>query len=243
IERFTGRLGETSERTVFRWLSGDVGWPQARQRVALEGVSGLPVADLGFKPRGKSMPTRWSSEEDPEVRRRDFVGAAAGAAAASLSVGSSAVAVPPQRVGTSDVIRLRDAVERLVELDAVQGGNGLERAAVQGAAEALRLQQGAASQRVRTRLFSLAANFTCRAGWALIDAGRLEGAGRHLERALMLAGMARDADMEMQVWNLRSMLARQRQDYAEAEAAARAAQATGVVRRSGVHASLGYARL
>ncbi|MGA5183032.1 XRE family transcriptional regulator [Streptomyces pseudogriseolus] len=243
IEQFTGRVGETSERTVFRWLSGEVGWPQARQRVALERASGRPVADLGFKPRGKSMRARRSSEEDPEVRRREFVGAAAGAAAAvSIPVGSSAAAAP-RRVGTSDVIRLRDAAERLVELDAVQGGTGLERASVRGAEQALLLQRGAASQRVRTRLFSLAANFTCRAGWALIDAGRLDGAGRHLERALMLAGMARDADMEMQVWNLRSMLARQRGDYVEAVAAAQAAQATGVVRRSPVHASLGYARL
>ncbi|MFE7965415.1 XRE family transcriptional regulator [Streptomyces cellulosae] len=242
IGQFTGRLGETSERTVFRWLSGEVRWPHGRQRLALERVSGRPVTDLGFTPRGKSMSTRRSSEEDPEVRRREFVGAAAGVAAASISVGSPAAAAP-QRVGTSDVIRLRDAVERLVAEDALRGGGGLEQAAVRGAEEALRLQRGAASQRVRTRLFSLAANFTCRAGWALIDAGRLEGAGRHLERALTLAGMARDADMAMQVWNMRSMLARQREDYAEAVAAAQAAQATSITRRSPVHASLGWARL
>ncbi|MGV9816375.1 XRE family transcriptional regulator [Streptomyces cellulosae] len=242
IGQFTGRLGETSERTVFRWLSGEVRWPHGRQRLALERVSGRPVTDLGFTPRGKSMSTQRSSEEDPEVRRREFVGAAAGVAAAPISVGSPAAAAP-QRVGTGDVIRLRDSVERLVAVDAVRGGGSLERAAVQGSEEALRLQRGAASQRVRQRLFSLAANFTCRAGWALIDAGRLEGAGQHLDRALTLAGLARDPDMEMQVWNMRSMLFRQREDYVAAVAAAQAAQATRIVRRSAVHASLGWARL
>ncbi|MEV2217400.1 hypothetical protein AB0H86_39250 [Streptomyces sp. NPDC050997] len=48
--------------------------------------------------------------------------------------------------------------------------------------------------------------------------------------------------MTMQVWNLRAMLARQRKQYAEAVAAAQAAQATTIVRRSPLHASLAHAR-
>ncbi|MEE1931209.1 hypothetical protein V1J52_24025 [Streptomyces sp. TRM 70351] len=141
------------------------------------------------------------------------------------------------------MVRLREDIERLVALDAERGGYGLAQAALDGAAEALRLQKhNAASQRVRQRLFALASDFTATAAWSLIDAGQLDGAGRHLDHALTLAGLAQDSEMAMQVWNLRAMLARQRRAYPEAVAAARAAQATAIARRSPLHASLAHAR-
>ncbi|MBT2511546.1 hypothetical protein J7I98_38345 [Streptomyces sp. ISL-98] len=140
------------------------------------------------------------------------------------------------------MIRLRDDVERLVALDAERGGHGLEQAALAGATEALGLQRKSTTQRVRQRLFALAADFTATAAWSLIDAGRLDGAGRHLDRALTLAGLAQDSEMAIQVWNLRAMLARQRRDYAEAVASSRAAQATVIARRSPLHSSLAHAR-
>jgi tetratricopeptide (TPR) repeat protein len=241
IGGFTGRPGTTSERTVFRWLSGENRWPQERQRRGLEIVTGLPVTALGFVPRGKSKPAP-ALPEDPDVRRRQFFGAAAGTAAAAAMPLAAPVAARPSRVGTSDVIRLRDDVEHLVALDAERGGHGLEQAALDGAAEALRLQKQSTTQRVRQRLFALASSFTATAAWFLIDAGQLEGAGRHLDRALTLAGLAQDSEMAMQVWNLRAMLARQRRDYPEAVASAQAAQATAVARRSPLHASLAHAR-
>jgi tetratricopeptide (TPR) repeat protein len=240
IGGFSGRPGTTSERTVFRWLSGENRWPQERQRRGLEIVTGLPVTALGFVPRGKSQPVP-ALPEDPDVRRRQFFGAAAGTAAAAMPLAPPASA-RPSRVGTSDVIRLRDDMERLVALDAERGGHGLEQAALDGATEALRLQKQSATQRVRQRLFALASDFTATAAWSLIDAGQLDGAGRHLDRALTLAGLAQDSEMAMQAWNLRAMLARQRRDYPEAVASAQAAQATAVARRSPLHASLAHAR-
>ncbi|MGC9478833.1 XRE family transcriptional regulator [Streptomyces sp. WG4] len=240
IGSFAGRPGATSERTVFRWLSGENRWPQARQRRALEIVTGLPILALGFVPRGKST-SEPVLPEDPDVHRRRFFGAAAGTAAAA-AIPISPTAARPTRVGTSDVIRLRDAVETLVAQDAERGGHGLERAALDGAAEALGLQRRATTQRIRHRLFALASDFTATAAWSLIDAGRPEGAGRHLDRALMLAGLAQDSEMAMQVWNLRAMLARQRKEYAEAIASAQAAHATAIARRSPLHASLAHAR-
>jgi tetratricopeptide (TPR) repeat protein len=178
------------------------------------------------------------------VHRRRFVGAATGTAvAAAIPTAPALASSRPTRVGTSDVIRLRDHVTNLVALDAERGGHtALERAALAGAAEALGLQKQATTQRVRQRLFSVAADFTSRAAWSLIDAGQLDGAGKHLDRALTLAGMAQDSDMAMQVWNLRAMLARQQGEYAESVAAAQAAQATAIVRRSPLHASLAHAR-
>lgn len=240
IREFTGRPGTTSERTVFRWLSGENRWPQERQRRGLEVVTGLAATALGFQPRGKptSVP---ALPEGPDVRRRQFFGAAAGTAAAAAMPFPPASA-RPSHVGTSDVIRLRDDVERLVVLDAERGGHGLEQAALAGAAEALGLQKKSTTQRVRQRLFSLAADFTATAAWSLIDAGRLDGAGRHLDRALTLAGLAQDSEMAMQVWNLRALLARQRREYAEAVASSQAARATVIARRSPLHASLAHAR-
>ncbi|AOR37334.1 hypothetical protein BFF78_26330 [Streptomyces fodineus] len=149
----------------------------------------------------------------------------------------------PQRVGTSDVIRLRDSVKALVQLDAERGGHtALERAALAGADEALGLQRRSATQRVRQRLYAVASDFVSTAAWSMIDAGHLDTAGKHLDRALTLAGMSHDPDMTMQVWNLRAMLARQRKDFGEAVTAAEAAQATTITRRSPLHASLAHAR-
>lgn len=239
ILRITGRLGTTSERTVFRWLSGENRWPQALQRRALEDVTGLTITALGFVPRGKNTPA--PSPEDPSVHRRNFVGAATGTVAAIAA--SSLASSRPSHVGTSDVIRLRESVENLVALDAERGGHSaLERASLAGATEALDLQKRSTTQRVRNRLFSLAADFTATAAWSAVDAGQLDRAAQHLDRALTLAGMAQDHEMTMQVWNLRAMLARQRKDFGEAVAAAQAAQATWAARRSRFHASLAHAR-
>ncbi|MEU3330038.1 XRE family transcriptional regulator [Streptomyces albus] len=235
IGQFAGRRGRIGERTVFRWLSGENRWPQERQRRALERVTGLPAAALGFAPR---------TRKESDVRRRRFVGVvAAGTTAAAFPLPAApASAAGPPRVGTSDVIRLREVLDGLAARDAAHGGHGLEHAALARAAEALDLQQQSATQRVRQRLFGLAAAFTATAAWSRIDAGQLDGAGRHLDRALMLAGLAQDSERELQVWNLRAMLARQGGGYSEAVAASRAAGATAVARRSPLHASLAHAR-
>ncbi|MFB6908024.1 hypothetical protein ACFCWB_27500 [Streptomyces bacillaris] len=242
IGQLTGRPGATSERTVYRWLSGQNRWPQARQRKALENVTKLPAVRLGFVPRGKTHhhdPVR--PEEGSDVERRRFLGAAASTAAATISLTPNASA-RPSRVGTADVVRLRAGIERLVALDDERGGHGLEHVALAGAAEALGLQERAATQRVRQRLFALATDYTAQAAWSRIDAGQLDGVEARLERALTLAGLAQDSERSMQVWNLRAMLARQRGAHHEAVAAAEAGLATAVARRSPVHASLAHAR-
>ncbi|MEW9513889.1 hypothetical protein [Streptomyces bacillaris] len=137
VGRLTGRPGVTSERTVYRWLSGQNRWPQARQRLALEAVTGLSAVSLGFVPRGKTHhhdPVR--PEEGSDVERRRFLGAAASTAAVTISLTPNASA-RPSRVGTADVVRLRAGIERLVALDDERGGHGLEHVPLAGAAEAL----------------------------------------------------------------------------------------------------------
>ncbi|MET8830397.1 XRE family transcriptional regulator [Streptomyces sp. NPDC004610] len=234
--RARGYSGTVGDRTVRNWLSGKTRWPHPRQREALGAVFGCTAEDLGF-----SRPPAGSITTEPEssVRRRNFFSATTGTAVA--------VAVPvdsrPARVGTSDVIRLRSGLDALMALDDNRGGHeGLERAALAGAEDALDKVKQASSQRIRQRLFSVAADYTATAAWSALDARRSDRTQRHLDRALYLAGMANDPIAEIRVWNSYAMLAHQRSQYTQAVDAGYAAQATAVTRRDPFFASLAHAR-
>lgn len=229
-----GHEGTVSDRTIRNWLTGKTRWPHPRQREALQAVFGCEAEELGF-----SRPARCPSpvsEPESSVRRRYF-----------LTATTSAVVTPfvgalPQ-VGSSDVIRLRSGLDALTALDASRGGHeALERAALAGAAEALDLQKRAASQRLRQRLFSVAANYTASAAWSAVDARQSDRAHSHLNRALYLAGMGKDPVAELRVWNSHAMLAVHRGEYSQAVDAGQAAQATAVTRRDPLFASLAHAR-
>ncbi|MBA9055286.1 XRE family transcriptional regulator [Streptomyces murinus] len=233
--RAHGHAGTVGDRTVRNWLTGKTRWPHSRQREALEAVFDRTAEELGFvPPAGRRSPTR---TEDP-VNRRNFLTAATGTAAAV-----SLVATRPYAVGTTDVIRLRSGLDALTALDASTGGHeALERAALAGAAEALELQKRAASQRVRQRLYGVAADYTATAAWSAVDARQRDRARDHLNRALHLAGLGAAAESELRVWNAHAMLACQGQHFAEAVHAAQAAQATSAARRDPLFASLAHAR-
>lgn len=234
--RSIGREGTVSDRTVRHWLTGKTRWPHPRQREALEAVFGCTAEELGFTPpAGRRSPTR---TEDP-VHRRNFLAAATGTTAAVVPL----VATRPHAVGTTDVIRLRSGLDALTALDASRGGHeALERAALAGASEALELQKRAASQRIRQRLFSVAANYTASAAWSAVDARQSDRAQGHLNRALYLAGMAKDPVAELRVWNSHAMLALHRGEFSQAVDAGQAAQATAITRRDPLFASLAHAR-
>ncbi|WP_405922473.1 hypothetical protein [Streptomyces sp. NBC_00122] len=172
--------------------------------------------------------------------RRTFLTAATSVAGAAAT-GASAGARPS--VGSADVIRMRGGLDTLMAADDARGGSAdLERAALAGARDALALQQGVATERTRQRLFSIAANYTATAAWSCVDSRRLDQAEAHLNTALRLAGLARDAETAMRVWNSNAMLAHQRGRHGEAVAAAQAAQSTAVSRRDPLYASLAHAR-
>ncbi|MGD9485136.1 hypothetical protein WDH52_18105 [Streptomyces sp. TRM70308] len=173
------------------------------------------------------------------MHRRNFLVAATGTAAAVVPL----VAARPYSVGTTDVIRLRSGLDALTALDASRGGHeALEQIALAGATEALDLQKRAASQRIRQRLFSVAANYTASAAWSAVDARQSDRALGHLNRALYLAGMAKDPVVELRVWNSHAMLALHRGGFWQAVDAGQAAQATAVTRRDPLYASLAHAR-
>ncbi len=226
-----GERDSFGERTVRTWLTGKTRWPHRAKRTALEAVFGRSAEQLGFTP----------PEPPPEddVHRRSFCTATSGTAAA-LTV--PLLAARPA-VGTSDVRRARKGLDTLTTLDQSRGGHtGLEKAALAGARETLALQKRAATQRIRQRLFSVAADYTAAAAWSCIDDRQLDRAQEHLNEALQLAGLAQDATAQMQVWNLTAILAQQRREFGEAVAAAQAAQATAITRRDPLFGSLTHAR-
>ncbi|MGW0331379.1 hypothetical protein ACWD0J_05760 [Streptomyces sp. NPDC003011] len=173
------------------------------------------------------------------MRRRNFLTAAGGTTA---SVVVPYVGAPP-RVGTSDVVRLRSGLDSLMALDDTRGGHeGLEQAALAGAAEALAKQKLGATQRVRLRLFSVAADYTATAAWSALDARQPDRAHALLGKALYLAGMGRDPVAELRVWNSYAMLAHQRGEHVEAVDSAQAAQSASITKRDPLFASLAHAR-
>ncbi|WP_432043205.1 XRE family transcriptional regulator [Streptomyces cadmiisoli] len=232
--RLHGTEGTVSDRTVRNWLTAKSRWPHQRQREALEAVFGCTAEELGFRPPAAILPT---IELEPPVRRRNFLTATA------VAVVAPAQDSRPSRVGTSDVIRLRSGLDALMALDDKRGGHeGLERSALSGADDALDKVQQASFQRIRQRLFSVAADYTATAAWSALDARQLERTQRHLDRALYLAGMAKDPVVELRVWNSYAMLAHQRGLHTQAVDAGCAAQATAITRRDPLFASLAHAR-
>jgi hypothetical protein len=172
------------------------------------------------------------------VDRRSFLAATGGTTAA---VAVPIVARP--RVGTSDVIRLRAGLDTLIALDDSRGGHeALKRAALAGAQEALGMQKLGATQRIRRRLFSVAADYTATAAWSAIDARQMDRAEPLLDRALYLAGMGQDPVAEFKVWNSCSMLARMREDTTQAVDSGLAALSTTITRRDPFYSSLAHAR-
>lgn len=231
-----GHEGTVSDRTVRNWLTGRTRWPHPRQREALAALFGRSAGELGFI-APTARPSATTEGEEP-VKRRDFVTVTAGTA-----VGAPLVAGRPSMIGAGDVIRLRAGLSDLVKLDQSHGGHReLERQALAGAERTLETRGQAATQRIRRRLFAVAAEYTGIAGWSALDSYRPDHAQVHLERALHLAGMAQDPVALFQVWNMYAMLCAQRQDFRQAADAADAAQATTVTRRDPMFASLAHGR-
>lgn len=236
-ESESGRYGTCTERTVHNWVSGRTRWPNARQRAGLEAVFDRPAELLGFVPRGQ----RPASPPEAAVRRRTFITSgptAAAAAAVPMLAGR-------RTVGLADIERARAGLRTLDAVDDHQGGHAaLERAALAGARQAIELQQsGTASERVRQRLFGVAAAYTATAAWSCIDSRAFDRARRHLDRCATLAGLARDSTAQLRVWNSIAILANSQGEYGDAVAAARAAQATRITRRDPLFASMAHARV
>ncbi|MGW8994124.1 hypothetical protein ACWGRF_29940 [Streptomyces zhihengii] len=145
----------------------------------------------------------------------------------------------------ADADRLEANFARLIHADNTAGLSvDLETRALAHAQHALDLMAiGAATERVRKRLYALAAAFTGTALWAAIDRMEPDRAGRHLDRGLRLARLSGDTAMEMRLWGHASVLYVQQRRLPDAVAAAEMSSTTHVCRRDPLFRSLAAARL
>nr|WSZ96846.1 helix-turn-helix domain-containing protein [Streptomyces sp. NBC_00857] len=244
IEIFTGSTGTVSDRQVRNWLTGKSVSPRARQRRALEEEFGCSATELGFTDGASYVDASPAPapSEDP-VRRRAFAGTAAAVAVAAAFPPTPNTAAP--RIGMSDADRLETAFVELVSADNQHGGTiSLETRALAFAQHATELQTvSQASQRVRSRLYYLAAAFTGTALWVALDARQPGRAARHLDRAMTLAGLAGSSDMQLRLWGHAAVLFTQQHKPNDALAAAEAGRASFACRRDPLMRSLASARL
>lgn len=240
VGEITGHFGGLDDSNIRAWRSGRVGCPKKAQLLALELLSGLPAAALGFVRRGRADS---APHQEPPVHRRTFLTGAA-VAATAVSGRPLSAAAAPRRVGLSDVARLHQRFTDIIASDHRHGGQAdIEREAARLADEALALQNsGSASQNVRTNLYATAASFRSSAMWAAIDGRRFAEAGGHMREATQLAELSGDQAIKFRIWSHAGTMYRHMGRPAEAAAANDVARSLGLTRRDPLFASLGLAR-
>ncbi|MFF1417977.1 XRE family transcriptional regulator [Streptomyces sp. NPDC058280] len=234
-QQLTGKEGSLTDRDIRRYLRGETEWPQHKQRIGLERVLGRPATELGFIPRSRRA--RQAQAEDP-LHRRTFLVTATG------SVVAAAAPARLSRLGQSDSDRFhREYAELLRDDSRLGGARRIENTAVELAARVQSsLAGGGASDRIRRQMYRLASDVTCLAAFAAIDASAPQRARAHLDKALTLAGLARDSETMYRVWDHLMLTSSQRENHAEAAAGAEVMKRSSVARRDPLYASLGHMR-
>ncbi|MEW1799223.1 hypothetical protein ACIGO7_07685 [Streptomyces virginiae] len=248
IERLTGRPGTLQDRHIRNWLTGKTSWPQTRQRLALEAEFGVSADALGFRRpvrhgSGEHPAPSHAPSEDP-VKRRRFTSAAVGFTVSALLPVPAATS--RRRIGMADLDELETAFDQLITSDNLAGGTvRLETRALAFAHHAQeRLAVGTMSERVKDRLYLLAAAFTGTALWAAVDDHAPDRARGHLERALHMARLSKNPEIELRLWGHAALLASQRPGgLREALDAAQIARRSAACRRDPLFSSFASARL
>ena len=174
--------------------------------------------------------------------RRTFLTGASAAGLTTVTAASVSAADSSGRVGQSDVNQLAARFALIIADDNKTGGtHQVEQDALAWSQRALNLQKSPASQRVRGRLYGLAAAFTGSALWAAIDGGRLDRAQVHLNDAIALSGLSCDPAIQFRTWGHAGALYRHLGQYTDALAADEAAKRTRAA-RDPLYTSLLYAR-
>ncbi|MBW5481239.1 XRE family transcriptional regulator [Streptomyces bambusae] len=172
------------------------------------------------------------------MHRRTLLLAATGTAAAA------AVPARRSRLGQSDAERFHREYAALLRDDArIGGARRIENTAVElGARIRSSLAIGGASDRVQRHMYRLASDVTCLAAFGAIDASAPQRARAHLDKALALAGLARDGESMYRVWDHLMLTFSQRENHVEAAAGAEVMKRSAVARRDPLFASLGHVR-
>lgn len=142
--------------------------------------------------------SRWLiSPADTSVARGPEDAEVAAAGADGGTGGSGAADALPQRVGHSDVTKLREAAEDARRWDSKYGGGDWRSSMVPEClrVDAAPLLLGSYSDEVGRSLFGATAELTRLAGWMAFDTGQQEAAQRYYIQALRLARAAADVPL------------------------------------------------
>ncbi|MCX4779418.1 sporulation protein [Streptomyces sp. NBC_01264] len=199
-----------------RWLISPADSSVAREPVAREAVPGAaPPEGLPAPPGAHvgGVPAQPSRETPGASRTTSAHGSGAGPAASGSGAGPSGsgagaardasppAAVPdaggPQRVGHSDVTKLREAAEDARRWDSKYGGGDWRSSMVPEClrVDAAPLLLGSYTDEVGRALFGATAELTRLAGWMAFDTGQQEAAQRYYIQALRLARAAADVPL------------------------------------------------
>ncbi|GAB3472579.1 hypothetical protein [Actinophytocola sediminis] len=198
-------------RAIGRYERGEIQWPTALYRTALRAVLGASTdADIGFYPirrkgitaRARIEPTTAPVKEEtgPEeisgqeidlLRRREFIGAAAGGL-----LGMSPVFHPDLQfnAGESDVRYLLDRTARLRRLDNYLGGRDTYQTYLSELTSTIEYVRTVSTKpSIRVKLVGVLAEQAQLTGWAAFDAGMHVEAKSHYRDSLDAARQANDA--------------------------------------------------
>jgi tetratricopeptide (TPR) repeat protein len=143
-------------------------------------VFGATPAELGFR-----LALPGEARNHPDVNRREFIAGTAGLAV------TAALPIPPQRIGQSDVERLRQSVLQLYKLDD-QHGAGVVYPLAERMFHRLRglVDRASYSPATGQALRELTAQTVAETGWLSFDAGRHDDARRWWLEAMHWARLA-----------------------------------------------------
>ena len=189
-----GRPGGYTANYVGRLERGEVVWPFAPYRRAIERAFGATMEELGFKPRARRSQRK--NEED-DVRRIDFLrGLAAMGGTALLAGGLRAtlddaiVHTPaPRLVGPEHVEEVAHIAEAVRRADNVGHPLAWEAMSAQ-VRRAIALLENTTDHRVNLNLNAAVAALADAVGWAHFDAGQHKAADRYFRIALHCAEQA-----------------------------------------------------
>ncbi|KRV48408.1 MFS transporter [Wenjunlia vitaminophila] len=191
-------------------IGGKLGRPVALHEIGLADADPAPEVGLAF-PRGVNDAVRSATDlwRLDLAGRRDFLAGSFAVTAYAvptsrwlISPADGSVARPGtdargQRVGHSDVRKLREAADDARRWDSKYGGGDWRSGMVPEClrVEAAPLLQGSYSDEVGRSLFGATAELTRLAGWMAFDTGQQEAAQRYYIQALRLARAAADVPL------------------------------------------------
>ena len=195
--RLIGESVTITDRQFRRWRAPNPPRPHPRSWRVLHTMFGVPPTELGFPPYPNGETPQYGplaangGAEESDVKRRTFVTAPVGTAAAAAIPGATVGAI-----GSDHIQDLRARLTALGTLDDAHGGAGVLPLAIRHLAHIRQLiETGTYPNSIGQRLHRLAGETAALCGFLAFDAGRQEQARRFYGEALATAALLKDDDL------------------------------------------------